>query len=174
MNKASFRSKLIDYINKWRYLLGLLISIFIGYIYIKGWVKSIRLSVADILTVSSIILGILGVFIGLLISMQSKEFLKKLKIYSEFVSKENETNFDAFNYLVKYMRNAFMKDVFFIVITVIVDFVPSGINCYIKIPLIIIWSWLLIISLWEVFYSIDLIVKIVLFEEPKSSRKIST
>ncbi len=74
--KVSFKSRLIDFINRWRYFVALFFSILFGIVYIKGLVKSMRLSTADILTVSSIILGILGVFIGLLISMQSSLFLK--------------------------------------------------------------------------------------------------
>ncbi|WP_428958048.1 hypothetical protein [Levilactobacillus brevis] len=173
--KVSFKSRLIDFINRWRYVVALLFSILFGIVYIKGLVKSMRLSTADILTVSSIILGILGVFIGLLISMQSSLFFEKLKLFSTYSNHTTEENkFDAFKYLVSYLRNAFMKDVFFVAITVMIDFVPSGTNLYIKLPLIVFWTWLLLISLWEVFYSVDYIVKIALFEEPKSKRKTST
>ncbi|VDG20641.1 hypothetical protein MUDAN_BIHEEGNE_02250 [Lactiplantibacillus mudanjiangensis] len=122
-------------------------------LYAKGCLKSVRLGVSDTITVSSIILGILGVFIGILIGQhENSKFFKAAK-------KANRDK-DFFGSLMIKIRNQFFLNVVFIMLTLICDFLPSGMNLMLKLVFLFFWIWLFMVTLWGVFYIVDTIVVI--------------
>lgn len=142
----------IDFTEKFKIFIFLVISAIFAIIYVKGRFKSIRNCTSDVIAISSIILGILGVFIGLLISMKSSDFIKKLN--------KNLSKGNVFEYLLKYIRKQFCINLVFVFSTVMIDFAPSISNLILKGILITIWLFLFLLTLWGSFYAVDMIAKI--------------
>lgn len=123
------------------------------FLYANGWLKSVRLGISDTITVSSIILGILGVFIGILIGQhENSKFFKA----TQRVKRDK----DFFGSLMKKVRNQFFFNIIFIVFTLFCDFLPSGMNQIVKLIFLFFWAWLFMVTLWGVFYIVDTIVVI--------------
>lgn len=155
---------IIDFIEKGKYIISIGISVFFSFCYVNfKFINSIRIGVSDIISISSILLAVLGVFIGLLISLRDSDFMKKIDIYM----KEGET---AFNYLLTYIKKQFIINLIFVFITAMIDFIPAVTNALLKGTLIAIWFGLLCLTLWGTFYIVNIIVKLEL-NDYKSSKK---
>lgn len=75
--KVLKKGDLVDKVDYFRYVLIIFICLFLVFIYKNGYMLSIRGAISDTISFSSIILGILGLLIGLLMS------LKEDSIFSE-------------------------------------------------------------------------------------------
>lgn len=159
-----------DFIDKYRLILAIFISVVLGYLYFKGNLRSVRFSVSDAISVASIILGILGVFIGLLISVRSDSFFTKLSEYGSNSSVNAEV---IFSRLMTRLRNNFTLNLMFIVLALAVDVLPVTKNLLLKAIFFGGLSLLFFLSVWGAWYLVDLVVSIMLFKPEKSSRKTS-
>lgn len=131
----------------------MLFSLLFVVFYKAGLIQSIRFGVSDVITISSIILGILGVFIGVLIGQhENSKFFK--------ITKRENRDQIFFGSLMKKIEKQFLINIIFIMTTVLCDFLPSNNNNNLKMIFLFIWSWLFMITLWGVFYIIDIIVSI--------------
>lgn len=155
----SYKNKeinLYDKINIARFELTLFFALIGGGFYAKGMLRSIRLGIGDSITISSIFLGILGVFIGVLIGEKKN---------SKFFKAASEAGKD--NWYPNLMRNIerqFLVNVLFIAYTFLYDFLPPFSHLYIKTILIAVWIGMFILTLWGVFYVVDTIVNICISE----------
>lgn len=139
-------------------ILSLIFSIF----YSIGWIMGFRNSVGDIISIASITLGILGVFLGLLIGQENNRCFERIK--------EHSNSINMFEYLIKLIRNDFVTNLIFIILTILIDFVPSGLPIVFKCVSLFIWAFLLLISFWGVFYVVHTIVNLILYKEPSKEK----
>lgn len=160
-----------DCIDKYRVLLALFISVVLGYLYFKGNLRSVRFSVSDAIAVASIILGILGVFIGLLTSVRADSFFTKLSEYGNNSSVNAQV---IFSRLMTRLRNNFALNLLFIILALAIDVLPITKNLLLKAIFFGGLSLLFFLSVWGVWYLVDLVVSIMLFKPEKSSRKTTT
>lgn len=163
----------IDKINKHRVCFSIIISAILSGLYVSlKFSRSIRSCVSDFISISSIILGILGVFIGLLISLRNSDFVKTLNKYL----KRDKNGNDAFQYLLNYIKKQFVISIIFVFITVAIDVIPSIIfkpmliTVIAKFILITIWITLFLLTLWGTFYVVHIIVKIELKDYENSQK----
>lgn len=164
------RDKLIDFINKYKLLAGIVLAVAFWFLYYNGYTKSIRLSVGNILTVSSIILGLLGVFLGLLIASRDQSFFKRANEYGAYYSIPKKRK-SMFEYILLTVRNNFTLNLLFILLTVLIDIVPSVQNQELKSVFFGVWSGIFAVTLWNAFYIVQVVVKIILYRKPESIRK---
>lgn len=156
LSKMLKNINLIDFIHKWRIIIFLCISVFLSYIYCKSDTLSIRESVSDIVSVSSIILGILGVFIGIMATLEDSSLIKKLNDYAKL----QKNNFDAFRYLLLFVKKQFILNLCFIFLTVMINFAPGYLNIYIRVFCLSIWGMLFLLIFWGTFYIVNIIIGI--------------
>ncbi|MBT9655996.1 hypothetical protein [Lactiplantibacillus plantarum] len=122
-------------------------------LYRNGFLKSVRFGISDTITVSSIILGILGIFIGILIGQhENSNFFRAVKR----AGRDKE----FFGNLMMKIRNQFFFNIVFIIFTLLCDFLPAGMNILLKSFFLFLWVWLFMVTLWGVFYIVDTIVVI--------------
>lgn len=156
----------IDKIDYFRYVITGIICVFMVCMYNQKYMLSIRGAISDTISFSSIILGILGLLIGLLMSLKEDSlFFKRAQKY--------ELEDDIYTKLMTRLRNAFMYNLVLLILSVIYCFIIPNINFYIKTSGLIIWFFLFLIVSWDTVYLIWLIVKICIYKPKKKSVRAS-
>lgn len=148
---------LIDKIDYFRYVIAIFICFITVVIYANEYMLSIRGAISDTISYSSIVLGIIGLLIGLLIS------LKEDSIFFERAERF-ELDRDIYNKLLKRLRNAFMYNILLVLLSILYCFVIPAMPLFFKYTGLFIWFYLFIIVSWDVFYLIWIIVKICTFK----------
>lgn len=156
-------NRTVDCIQKHRILFAILWSLVFSALYYHGLIIGFRNSVGDIISIASITLGILGVFLGLLIGQENNKYFEKTRSYQK-------NNSNVFEYLIKLIRNNFVINLLFIMLTILIDFVPSGLPILFRCISLFIWAFLLLISFWGVFYVVHTIVNLILYKEPSKDK----
>lgn len=152
----------LDIINSWINEISIVLCLFFSMLYYSDGLNSVRAIVSDTISVSSILLGILGVLIGILIS---------LKEDSIFFKKAKEKGKDGFFYeslLIK-LRNAFIINIFFVSYTLLFNLIKPSSFIIVKCTFIFIWAFLLIKIIWQSLYLMILITKIATYSSPKGN-----
>lgn len=127
--------------------------------------ESYRNLTSDAITISSILLAILGIYFGVLSTLEEQSsFFKKAKEYGQ--------NKNIMKGLIKYIGLNVYVNIFFVFITVIYDVAPHINNRIIKILANTIWLSLFIVILLGTITVVNFIMKIYLFEDNKT--KIET
>lgn len=149
---------LVDKIDAVRYYIAGLMCLFTVCIYTNNYMLSIRGAISDTISFSSIILGIIGLLIGLLMNLKEDSiFFKRAKRF------DLDTN--IYITLLNRMRNAFMYNILLVLLSIFYCFVIPDMPILIKYIGLFIWFFLFIIVSWDVFYLIWLIVKICTFND---------
>ncbi|MBX4155655.1 hypothetical protein VZM76_02880 [Lactiplantibacillus plantarum] len=129
--------------------------------------KSLRGSVSDSITISSIILAILGVLLSMIISMnEDSEFVKRARQYK--VEKH------IMNKLFKRIMMNFELNIFIIIFTLLYDVAPSMSNVFVKNGVNALWCTLFFGSIYEVLFIVKLIGRIYLFKSDKIHEQFET
>lgn len=148
----------IDKIDYFRYAVTIIICLGLVCIYKKGYLLSIRGAISDTISFSSIILGILGLLIGLLMSLREDSiFFKKAKKY--------DLDLEIYDKLLKRIRDAFLYNIVLVLLSIFYCFVIPNMPSFIKSTGLFLWFFLFIIVSWDVFYLIWIIVKICTFKD---------
>lgn len=120
--------------------------------------ESYRNLTSDAITISSILLAILGIYFGILSTLEEQSsFFKKAKKYGQ--------NKNIMKGLIKYIGLNVYINIFFVFITVIYDVAPHINNRIIKIFANTIWLSLFIVILLGTITVVNFIMKIYLFED---------
>lgn len=153
----------LDRVNVIHNELIVILCVIFSVFYVCGKFLSIRNSISDTITISSIILGVVGVLIGLLISMKED---------SKFFISAKKAGKDDFFYknLMSKLRNAFLTNLFFVVLTLMLNLILPTASFWIKGVFLVFWSFLFLKTLWQVAYLIILITKIITYEPPKTNK----
>lgn len=126
--------------------------------------ESYRNLTSDAITISSILLAILGIYFGVLSTLEEQSsFFKKAKKYGQ--------NKNIMKGLIKYIGLNVYINIFFIFITIIYDVAPHINNKIIKILANTIWLSLFIVILLGTITVVNFIMKIYLFEDNKTKAK---
>ena len=125
--------------------------------------ESYRNLTSDAITISSILLAILGIYFGALSTLKEQSiFFKKAKEYGQ--------NKNIMKGLIKYIGLNVYINIFFIFITIIYDVAPHANNNIIKIIANTIWLFLFIVILLGTITVVNFIMKIYLFEDNNKTR----
>lgn len=164
--KVLKKGRFIDIIDFFRYIIAMFVCIFLVYFYQKSYMLSIRGAISDTISFSSIILGILGLLIGLLMSLKEDSiFFKQAKKYD----KDSEIYYT----LLKRMRNAFIYNIILVLLSIFYCFVIPNMPIVIKHCGLFFWFYLFIIVSWDTIYLIWIIVKICTFKDDGNSGRRS-
>lgn len=68
------------------------------------------------------------------------------------------------------LRNAFLTNLFFVVLTLMLNLILPTASFWIKGVFLVFWSFLFLKTLWQVAYLIILITKIITYEPPKTNK----
>lgn len=160
------KGNIIDKIDYFRYFFALVLCLLMVYFYNQKYLLSIRGAISDTISFSSVILGILGLLIGLLMSLKEDSlFFKQTKKY--------DLNIDIYTVLMERLRNAFMYNLALLILSVIYCFVIPNMNFYLKIIGLMIWFFLFLIVSWDTIFLVWIIVKICTFKPEKDSIRAS-
>ncbi|MGM0168034.1 hypothetical protein IGI39_003046 [Enterococcus sp. AZ135] len=152
------KGDLIDKIDYFRYFITIIICLSLVCIYKKGYMLSIRGAISDTIAFSSIILGILGLLIGLLMSLREDSiFFKKARKY--------DLDLEIYDKLLKRIRDAFLYNIVLVLLSIFYCFVIPNMPPFIKGMGLFLWFFLFIVVSWDVFYLIWIIVKICTFKD---------
>lgn len=163
-NNYDFLDRFNIYHNEYLVLICL---VFVG-LYMTRIFSTVRNAVSDTITFSSIILGIIGVLIGILMGLEEN---------SRFFKKSQKFNKDVlvYNSLMKKMGAAFLTNIIFIAFTVGFDIIPPTDILMIKSVVLTVWGFLFLKTIWQTCYLVIIIVKIATFIEKDNppAKKIS-
>lgn len=145
------------------FLVIIIFSVCINYFVKLG---SYRNLTSDAITISSILLAILGIYFGVLSTLEEQSiFFKKAKEYGQ--------NKNIMKGLIKYIGLNVYINIFFIFITIIYDVAPHVNNSIIKLIANTIWLFLFMVMLLGTITVVNFIMRIYLFED-NNKTKIET
>lgn len=125
--------------------------------------ESYRNLASDAISISSILVAVLGVYFGILSTLEEKSsFFKKAKKYGQ--------NNNIMVGLIKYIGLNVYINLGFIFITIIYDVVPHVNNRIIRILANTIWLSLFLIILLGTITTVNFIMKIYLFKDENNQR----
>ena len=143
------------------FLIIIILSAFVNY-FIK--LESYRNLTSDAISISSILVGVLGIYFGILSTLEEKSsFFKKAKRYGQ--------NFNIMAGLVRYIGLNIYINLFFIFITIAYDVAPRVGNQIIRILANTVWLSLFLITLLGTVTIINFIMKIYLFKDENNQRQ---
>lgn len=122
-----------------------------GVLFYFGYVTNVRNSIGNVVTFASIIIGILGVFLTLLITLQESLVFKRLK---EHFPKTNQS-------LYLWLRSQIWTGMIVVLLSVIISVLPPSPNKALSTIAVVVWSsffWLMSIGS---FYTVKLVADLV-------------
>ena len=156
--KVLKKGDLVDKVDYFRYVLIIFICLFLVFIYKNGYMLSIRGAISDTISFSSIILGILGLLIGLLMSLKEDSiFFRRAKKF--------DLDSNIYNTLLERLRNAFLYNIVLVLLSIFYCFVIPNMPSFVKSMGLFFWFFLFTIVSWDVFYLVWIIVKICTFKD---------
>ena len=156
--KVLKKGDLVDKVDYFRYVLIIFICLFLVFIYKNGYMLSIRGAISDTISFSSIILGILGLLIGLLMSLKEDSiFFRRAKKF--------DLDSNIYNTLLERLRNAFLYNIVLVLLSIFYCFVIPNMPSFVKSMCLFFWFFLFTIVSWDVFYLVWIIVKICTFKD---------
>lgn len=144
--------------------IAIILAVIFSLMYSINMLSSLRNIVSDTIALSSIILGILGVLLGLLINLkEDSPFFKK----AEAINKEE---FYFYSIIVE-LKNSFITNLLFVIYTLFFNIIPASDKNIMKFLLLAIWSYMFIKIIWKVLYLIIIITKVATYTKKESSAK---
>ncbi|MDN4523172.1 hypothetical protein [Fictibacillus fluitans] len=160
-------NKVYDFLEKtWEknsLYLSVLAGIVIGYLYYRGYLVNIRSVTGNIVTFASIVIGVNGVFLTLIITLQeSPAFVRLKEIFPDFQHR-----------LYVSLRNQINFGLLVVLISIIINLLPPSPSKYLS--SIGVGIWFIFFSLMGVgsFISVKLVTDIIVknFNFPTRSRR---
>lgn len=160
--KVLKKGDLVDKIDFFRYIIIIFVCVILVVIYNYAYMLSIRGAISDTISFSSIILGILGLLIGLLMSLREDSiFFKKAEAF--------DLDGDIYDKLLRRLRNAFFYNIVLVLLSIFYCFVIPNVIPLIKHIGLFLWFFLFIVVSWDVFYLIWIIVRICTFKNTENT-----
>lgn len=114
---------------KYSIYISVLAGWLIGFLYFKGLVMNIRTVTANIVTFASIVIGVNGVFLTLIITLQeSPAFLRLKEIFPSFQTK-----------LYKGLRNQISFGLIVVMISIVINLLPPSPSIYLSAFGVAVW-----------------------------------
>lgn len=133
------------------------------YFYLNEQFSTIRNALSDTISFSSIIMGVIGVLIGVLIALEGN---------SSFFNKADSYGKKGFFYssLMHKAKRAFITNIIFVAITVLFNIAPAIDNWEVKGMILLLWGYLFAKIIWQICYLIIVMVNVATYTPPKKDK----
>lgn len=136
---------------KYSIIISLFASIIIGYLYFKGMVVNIRSVTSNIVTFASIVIGVNGVFLTLIITLQeSPAFIRLREIFPAFQTR-----------LYVSLRNQIAYGLIVVLISIVINLLPPSPNIYLSVIGVSIWFIFFFLMSIGSFITVKLVTDII-------------
>lgn len=141
------------------WLISAMFGVCTGILYYFGLISNIRNSLGNIITFASIIIGVLGVFLTLLITLQESPIFERLREYFPTIQKR----------LFIWLRSQMWTGIAVVLFSVVITIVPNLSNRLVKTVGCSIWGTLFWWMTLGSFYTVKLVSDLIIgnFSIPK-------
>ncbi|WP_391203229.1 hypothetical protein [Psychrobacillus sp. L4] len=147
---------------KYSFAISFLVSILVGVLYFWGWINNIRSVTGNVVTFASIVIGVNGVFLTLVITLQESPAFQRLKdIFPPFQAK-----------LYTCLRDQIITGLVVVLISIIINFLPPSPSPYLSIFGVCIWFYFFVQMFVGSIMSVKLVTDIIIknFNIPTRSK----
>ncbi|PFM82691.1 hypothetical protein COJ46_02455 [Bacillus sp. AFS077874] len=136
---------------KYHYLISICIGVFLGFLYFNGLIKNIRSSTGNVISFASIIIGINGLFLSLVISLkESPVFIRLRELIPSFETK-----------LFISIRTQIYWGLMLVLTSIIINVLPKSPSKILSSVGVGVWFIFLFLMTLGSFYTIKLITDII-------------
>jgi hypothetical protein len=141
--------------------LSIVASILIGFLYYKGLIVNIRAVTSNIVTFASIVIGVNGVFLTLIITLQeSPAFIRLRELFPSFQTK-----------LYLSLRNQIIYGLVVVIISILINLLPPSPNIYFSVLGVTVWFVFFFLMSIGSFISVKLVTDIIVKNFNITTRK---
>lgn len=141
--------------------LSIVASILIGFLYYKGLIVNIRAVTSNIVTFASIVIGVNGVFLTLIITLQeSPAFIRLRELFPSFQTK-----------LYLSLRNQIIYGLVVVIISILINLLPPSSNIYFSVLGVTVWFVFFFLMSIGSFISVKLVTDIIVKNFNITTRK---
>lgn len=152
-----------DIWEKHKIIISILLGIIVGILYFFGYIRNVREVTGTIVTFASIVIGVNGVFLTLVITLQESPAFERLKVVFPAFQKK----------LYISLRNQINFGLMMVVVSIIIYMLPPSPSKYLSAIGVAIWFQFLSLTCIGSFFSVKLVTDIIVknFEIPSRSRR---
>lgn len=141
--------------------LSIVASILIGFLYYQGLIVNIRAVTSNIVTFASIVIGVNGVFLTLIITLQeSPAFIRLRELFPSFQTK-----------LYLSLRNQIIYGLVVVIISILINLLPPSPNIYFSALGVTVWFVFFFLMSIGSFISVKLVTDIIVKNFNITTRK---
>ncbi|MGG0914702.1 hypothetical protein ABE147_09115 [Bacillus velezensis] len=156
--------KLEDIWVKYNIVICIILGILTGVLSYLNWVVNLKSNGSNIITFASIVIGVMGVFLSLLISLQGSSVFSRLNEYNPYLQKKIYTN----------LRTQIYYALIVVICSIIVNSLPEICNNILKAVIDGVWFIFIWLMTLGSFYSVKLITDLIVKNfnnPPRNSRQ---
>ena len=141
--------------------LSIVASILIGFLYYQGLIVNIRAVTSNIVTFASIVIGVNGIFLTLIITLQeSPAFIRLRELFPSFQTK-----------LYLSLRNQIIYGLVVVIISILINLLPPSPNIYFSALGVTVWFVFFFLMSIGSFISVKLVTDIIVKNFNITTRK---
>ncbi|MEC0715371.1 hypothetical protein [Bacillus licheniformis] len=155
--------KLEDIWVKYNIIICIILGILTGVLSYLNWIVNLKSNGSNIITFASIVIGVMGVFLSLLISLQGSPVFARLNEYYPNLQKKIYTN----------LRTQIYYALIVVICSIIVNSLPDICNQIVKAVIDGVWFIFIWLMTLGSFYSVKLITDLIVknFNNPTRNRR---
>lgn len=155
--------KLEDIWVKYNIIICIILGILTGVLSYLNWIVNLKSNGSNIITFASIVIGVMGVFLSLLISLQGSPVFARLNEYYFNLQKKIYTN----------LRTQIYYALIVVICSIIVNSLPDICNQIVKAVIDGVWFIFIWLMTLGSFYSVKLITDLIVknFNNPTRNRR---
>ncbi|WP_089030014.1 hypothetical protein [Bacillus subtilis] len=155
--------KLEDIWVKYNIIICIILGVLTGVLSYLNWIVNLKSNGSNIITFASIVIGVMGVFLSLLISLQGSPVFSRLNEYSPNLQKKIYTN----------LRTQIYYALIVVICSIIVNSLPDICNQIVKAVIDGVWFIFIWLMTLGSFYSVKLITDLIVknFNNPTRNRR---
>ncbi|CEI81290.1 hypothetical protein BN997_01108 [Oceanobacillus oncorhynchi] len=148
---------------RYSFFISFLLGLFTGILYYFQLITNIRSVLSEVISFASIVVGINGVFITLVISIKTTTAFKRLIKYLP----------DFEDRLIKLLKSQVMVGLIVVLLSILILLLPISSNLILSSIGVVIWSFFFILMSIGSFFTMNIIMKIISanHEDPKASKR---
>jgi len=129
----------------------IILGLITGFLYYFGWIVNIRNSTSNVVTFASIVIGIMGVFLTLIITLQESPAFSRLGKYLPAIQSN----------LYKSLRSQINYGLIVVILSLIINSLPAAPNRYLASIGVFVWFTFFWLMTLGSFYSVKLITDLI-------------
>lgn len=148
---------------KYKFIISAILGVIIGVLYLKGYLVNVRGVTGTIVTFASIVIGVNGVFLTLVITLQESPAFERLKsIFPSFQKK-----------LYISLRNQINFSLVVVILSIVINMLPPSPSIYLSALGVAIWFKFFMLTCIGSFFSVKLVTDIIVknFDIPIRNRR---